>query len=517
MFAMSAVKTLNFFWNNIGAIDTSGLLLWLIITLTLYVVHCYRVTYSFWSSRGIKGPTPLPFFGNTLTYILNSVPEVDIINRDLFGKTYGVYHGNKPVLITSDPEIIEKVFNSQHTSFQFHHDSALDDPMVTNALPLKHGHDAKRIRSVITSCMTHAKLRNYLEMMNTDDLMSHIKLFEGIFININDLGSLFLMKSFIHIFYGLDLDLFKNPDHEIIKHSYDMFDYFNFLPSFLSARLPFLLKFCADKSGPANNYFSNLFKFAVKGRIKAGGKVGEGRAIRKDFLQQFMDSNLTAEEKEANANLLLGAAYDTTTSTFSFMLYELAKNKTCMKQVQEELDELFKRDSKMTGNEKQSNGNDVLKKLKSLPYFDKCFYETIRMHPGIIRTSRGSSEQTVIPTLNVTIPYGIEINIATHPLHYDPDLFDDPFNYDPDRWTEDRVRESARRCTSFIFGTGPRKCPGGRLALVIIKVALINILRLYDIDVSEKTDIRSPPGNVTTQPRNIWIKFVSRAENASKF
>lgn len=496
-------------------VDAYGICLFLVVTMLSYAVHSYRKTYSFWSSRGINGPKPLPFFGNALTYILNSIPEVDIKNSKLYGRMYGVYDGTTPVLILSDAKIIEQIWVTQSKSFNFHDPSVHEDPMIANDILMKHGHEAKRIRSVFSANMSQSKLRGYLDLIKTEDLMEHIKKIEGHEININDLASIYLLNTFIQIFYSLDLDLFKYTNHDVIHHSRHWLDFFNVLPSFLAAHAPFFLKLFPDDAAPAIVFLTKLVKFAFSERLKNLEKEGS-KSARKDFLQQFVDSDLTDIEKEANTLAALGAAFDTTSSIFSFMFYELANNRHCMLKLVEEIDQICHQtgdDNDADNEELRVSGNKKkvisFEDLQSMKYLEKCCYETLRMHPAVIRSFRQSSEETLIPTTNIKIPANTVINVASFALHYDPDHFECPEIFDPDRWGEER-KGSIKKCSAFPFGAGPRKCPAGRFALLTIKNAFCNILNVYDVQVSKRSDVRTPAGFLTTQPRNIWITFVPR-------
>lgn len=69
----------------------------------------YLTKYSYWRRRGIKGPTPLPFFGNTLESFFRDIRDVDLGRPQKYGQVYGLYMGTIPVLTICDPEIIKHI------------------------------------------------------------------------------------------------------------------------------------------------------------------------------------------------------------------------------------------------------------------------------------------------------------------------------------------------------------------------------------------------------------------------
>lgn len=49
----------------------------------------YKRTYSYWSSRGIDGPTPIPLLGNSGAFFYRKHHEVQVEYRETYGDIYG--------------------------------------------------------------------------------------------------------------------------------------------------------------------------------------------------------------------------------------------------------------------------------------------------------------------------------------------------------------------------------------------------------------------------------------------
>lgn len=286
----------------------------IIIGLTMsaifFAIYSYKKTYSFWSSRGINGPTPLPFFGNSLTYIFNSVTDTDISNRKKYGKMYGVYEGPNPVLIVNDPVVIEKIFITDHNNFKYHINLEPKDPLTANQILYKRGDDLKRIRSVFTSGMTQSKLKNYFDMIDITELIRYINEHANKDINVSSIMTLHLLNVVTRIFYGIDLDLFKNQDHKMVTAARNIFAYYNALPMFISNHLPILSYVYSSPSAEANKYTADLVTYAISERKKLleGGNI-KGKKSN-DFLQQMMNADISDIERLANSVILTGAAFD---------------------------------------------------------------------------------------------------------------------------------------------------------------------------------------------------------------
>lgn len=311
-----------------------------------------------------------------------------------------------------------------------------------------------------------------------------------------NLFSLYLLDVMTKLFYGLDLDLFRHQEHPLVNHSKNLFTFFTVVPLFLTTHCPWLMKFYPDTSIEAGQYLKQLVEYAIEERKKV---LEHGSKPKADFLQLFMDAPLSDIEKSANVNLLLGAGFDTTSFTLSYICYELRKNQAALKCVQKEIDT-------MVGDKDTVTFDD----LSNLPFLENCFTEALRLHPTDVRQFRKSTSDTVIPNTDVPLPPDVTVSVPTVALQTDPELFDNPLDFYPDRWSVDR-KTSIKNCSFMSFGAGPRKCPGGQLALLNVKLALVDILKRFDLEVSKKSDLTIAPGRLMSDPRHIWITFRPRS------
>ncbi|CAG2178366.1 unnamed protein product, partial [Oppiella nova] len=65
--------------------------------------------FNHWSKKGVKGPKPIPGFGNILSPFLTEqiILEKDWIKK--YGKIYGTFEANKPILTIADPALIKQI------------------------------------------------------------------------------------------------------------------------------------------------------------------------------------------------------------------------------------------------------------------------------------------------------------------------------------------------------------------------------------------------------------------------
>ena len=65
---------------------------------------------NYWKERGIDGPKPLLFIGNMWGIWKWVQGHVDRQRAAEYGKVYGIYEGNKPLLMISDAFLIRSIF-----------------------------------------------------------------------------------------------------------------------------------------------------------------------------------------------------------------------------------------------------------------------------------------------------------------------------------------------------------------------------------------------------------------------
>ncbi|XP_030619431.1 cytochrome P450 3A24-like [Delphinapterus leucas] len=82
---------------------------WVLLATSLVLLYLYG-TYShgLFKKLGIPGPRPLPYFGNILSY-QKGIWEFDNGCFKKYGKMWGCYEGQQPLLVVTDPDIIKTV------------------------------------------------------------------------------------------------------------------------------------------------------------------------------------------------------------------------------------------------------------------------------------------------------------------------------------------------------------------------------------------------------------------------
>jgi len=200
---------------------------------------------------------------------------------------------------------------------------------------------------------------------------------------------------------------------------------------------------------------------------------------------------------------LLGAAVDTTGSTLTWLLYDLAAHPDKQTKLAAELAERFQ-------------GGDYDPSGGSPPYLKACYRESMRHSPiGGGGTTHETFKDVVIG--GYLIPKGTRINTNTNAIQQDSRYVESPEAYEPERWLPDAVARRKgtehevldHKVMSTPFGFGPRMCLGGRLAKNEIFSLVTRLVQDWEFTVESdytRKDMKlllqpDPSPSIRIQPR----------------
>jgi cytochrome P450 len=216
--------------------------------------------------------------------------------------------------------------------------------------------------------------------------------------------------------------------------------------------------------------------FGEIARRRASGERGV------DILSLLLDSSdedgsrLSDRELRDQVMTLLFAGHDTTTSTVTFLFYELARN---------------------------PQETDPLSQL------DMVIDETLRMYPPAWIGPRRSIEAFELHGAHV--PAGVMVNYCSWASHHLPEVFPEPERFRPSRFAPE-AKAALPKGAYVPFGGGSRTCIGMRFGQLEIKAIARAILSGHSLELAEpqrELSIRQMP---TLSPRG-GLPVVVRARD----
>ncbi|XP_059224654.1 probable cytochrome P450 6a14 [Stomoxys calcitrans] len=472
-----------------------------LITLLMYLYNLY----SYWQRHGVPQETPLPILGN-MKGVGTSKHFREIIRR-----LYTKFKGKAPIggcyvfvnkaAIVLDLELVKHILIKDFSNF---HDRGVfnnvrDDPLTGHLFTLE-GEQWRAMRNKLTPVFTSAKMKymfptvvkvgQHLGEVVADMLK---KAPEDTILEIKDLCARFTTDVIGTCAFGIDCCSLKDPNAEFRRKGRSIFtemrhhplvQQFMFTNPKVARKLR--MKFFTDK---VSTFFLKVIRETVEYREKNSIK-------RNDFLDLLIElkakdqelaresqgidlsQGLTIEQMAAQTFVFFLAGFETSSTTMSFCLYELARHP----QIQEKLrQEILK-------NLKENNNEVTYEGLHGMEYLDQVVSETLRYYPVLPSLLRTTKSDYRIPQTSLIIEKGTTVVIPVDAIHHDPEYYEQPNEFKPERFTASE-NEKRHSCAYLPFGDGPRNCIGMRFGKMQTKIGLVELLRHFRFESCQQTEI----------------------------
>nr|QPF77607.1 cytochrome P450 monooxygenase CYP6AE134v2 [Ostrinia furnacalis] len=505
-----------------------------ILAVLVALVYYSTKKFNYWKKRNVPYIEPTPIFGNygDLFLLKKNMAEVGQAICKQFPKEpyVGAFYGTEPTLIVQDPEFIKLITTKD---FYYFHGREISnyvhkEPGANNVFT-SYGDDWKVVRQNLTPVFSSAKMRSMFPLIETCSHTFEKLLDEDIsmsdIIEVRVFMARYTMACINSCAFGVDAhtmegDYKTNPFVQAGDRVLDTSNK-NFFKSLLRSVWPKIFYLCRQTiMPPESKEFFHKFMVSV---FEARNYKPTNRNDFVDFILNFKQKNyiegdsianikssednkkvsmpVTDEFLVANCLIFFLAGYETSATTLSYTMYELAKSPENLKRVQKEIDEYLAR------NENKLEYNCVTE----LPFTEACVDEALRLYPVLGLITREVIEDYTLPT-GVHLDKGVRIHLPVYHLHHNPEFFPEPEVYRPDRFLGEEKRKIVPH-TYMPFGDGPRLCIGMRFAKMQVFAGLVTVLKKYNLELTPETPrkLEFMPTSIITQPTMpLKIKFSIR-------
>jgi cytochrome P450 len=224
------------------------------------------------------------------------------------------------------------------------------------------------------------------------------------------------------------------------------------------------------------------------------------RRAEEDFGEDVLSLLMQAEDEDGSSYsdrelrdqlmTLLFAGHDTTTSTVTFLFYELARHPRVTARLLEEQDEVL--------GDRPPEAADVTG--EAMPQLEMAIDETLRLYPPAWVGPRRCVESFEFG--GYRIPGGVPVNYCSWASHRLPDVFPEPEAFVPERFSPEE-KAKLPRGAYVPFGGGSRTCIGMRfgqmeirtIALLILQRCRLGLLPGHTISIRQMPTL-SPRGGL---------------------
>ncbi|EAW08883.1 cytochrome P450 [Aspergillus clavatus NRRL 1] len=245
---------------------------------------------------------------------------------------------------------------------------------------------------------------------------------------------------------------------------------------------------------------NDRWNFIMNSRVEANARAKEraqaGREAKKDFFYYLLNAKdpetgkgLTTPELWGEANVLMIAGSDTTSTTLSATLFYLVRDPRALALLQKEVRDAF------TSVEEIITGPQ----LNELVYLKACLDEAMRLAPAVPGAPPREILEGGASVDGVFLPAGTDCGTPTYSVHRQAEYYPEPETYIPERWIEGATCKTATeswqvskeavevaRRAFCPFSIGPRGCIGKSMAFMEMRLTIARLMFLFDFELADR-------------------------------
>ncbi|KAH8348768.1 hypothetical protein KR084_010851 [Drosophila pseudotakahashii] len=501
--------------------------LFLVVAVLVAVYMWFQRNHSYWQRKGLPYIPPTPIIGNmkVVFKLENSfgmhLSEIYNDPRVKDEAVVGIYALNQPGLIIRDIELIKSVlikdFNRFHNRY-----ARCDphrDPLGYNNLFFVRDTHWKDIRTKLSPVFTSGKVKQMYTLMQEvrifciqlpglsikylfaiqigSDLEAALKRHgeksSGTYITeIKEICAQFSTDSIATIAFGIRANSLQNPNAEFRNHGRKLFTFTvsrakDFFVAFFLPKLVSLFRiqiFTQDFAQFMRSTIGHVMQERERSGLLRNDLIDVLVGLRKEAAEEPSKPHYAKNHDflVAQAGVFFTAGFETSSSTMSFALYELAKHPEMQQRLREEINEALV----------EGGGTLTYEKIQSLEYLAMVVDEVLRMYPVLpfldreYESVKGQPDLSLKPFYDYSFENGTPVFIPVYALQHDPKYWTNPSQFDPERFSPEN-RKNIVAMAYQPFGSGPHNCIGSRIGLLQSKLGLVSLLKNHSVRNCEAT------------------------------
>ena len=448
----------------------------------------------------LPGPTGIAQLRYLRRAFREPQPVLDELRND-FGPVCRFGFGPAKMAIVGDPAALKELFATSSGSFRWGHKfNVLGFVVGDTSMIVSDGPDHRRRRSSVQSAFSRRRLNGWIPMIleqtdRTVDALLAGPAAPGGTVDLAPIARSLVLAVTVRAFFGGRFatradeigDLFERPQ--------------------------------AYLESPALRQLPHPFPFTARSRVRADRRMldsiidAEIATLRQSEADDPLDIlgtlvggvTLTDHEIRDQVVTLIGAGYNTTAASLSWMLWRAVLEPGTWKSLRAEADEVL-------GLPDTDTSAADFATLGRLELAERVMRETLRLHPAGVVAPREAA--TDVRLGGRVIPKGTLILWSAYLAGRDPQAWPDPLRFDPDRFRDPTPQQAAIIDTAWVpFGHGARNCIGFALAQMELTLMIARLAQRLDVTT---TASKPPPpvGMVVNRPAGGTNMNVNQRDSA---
>ncbi len=415
-------------------------------------------------------------------------PALDAL-RSEYGPICALGYPGVRLAIIGDPALMHKMFSMKADAFRWNHKfNVIGVRFVVGkqSMIVSDGADHQRRRGAVQRAFTRPRLNGWIPMIvqRTDTTIDQLVATHpaaGHPVDLYPIGRDLILSITVHAFFG----------ERLTTRTSEFSDLFQRAQAFIEA--------------PGIKQLPHPFPFTARSRVRADRRtidhiIDEEVADRRahptgdplDILEVVAnDSTLSDAEIRDQVDTLIGAGYDTTASTFAWLLWCAALEPGVWSRLRAEADRVL---GPLDSPRRQPDDTTV----NELEYARRVVHESLRLHPAGLIAARVAADRIRIG--DHAIKKGTLITWSPYLAGRDPNTWTDPAAFNPDRYVSLTGAQKAITDRAWIpFGRGPHMCLGFALAQMELVLMIARFAQRLDVTPTAEL-IPKPIGMVVNRP-----------------
>ncbi|XP_029190059.2 cytochrome P450 3A2-like [Acropora millepora] len=490
---------------NVSCSTWFAILLGLLALLYWFGIRSYN---SVLGNSALPGPRIWPWVGNLPDLFKYGGFHKMLLNYFYkYGRVYKMCLGRSPSIVVTDPEIIKQITVKEFWKFPNRPLFVKPNPPLDAGLFAVRDETWRRIRNTLTPTFTASKLKQIVPIIDTASKKLTAKMQNcaetGESVDVVRQFSLFALDVIMRAAFGMENDIQMNPDPVLVEKARNVFETPLWVRVF--SMFPFWGYFSRYVNFLQNiDFFGKILKGILHERRKkefTGSKDLVQLMLKAHEENENGVSRLSEDEIMAQSITFFLAGFQTTGNTLTCTAYYLATHPEVQDRLIREIDEL-----------KETSGDMPLYDMvQKAGYMDQVICEVLRLSGPDFLLARQCEEDSIYK--GIKFPKGIGVNIPTYALHRDPDLWDNPLEFNPDNFSPE-AKEKRDPFAFLPFGVGPRQCIGMRLAMLEIKIGLLQVMQRFKFERAPETvgKLEHQAVLIMSPKETIYVKIKARKQ-----